>query len=162
MSSFGATIRKRLEQLHRAGQDVKRIVDEVNTGAAIEAVRVATEHTPPNGAALAGTGMRTGHMAQHWTVDSKTTSVNGRALLANNMEYASYVNDGHRLDKHFVPGLVINGPMIERVPKDMGGIMVGTKTTYVPGLYMKEDAIKQWRKVVRTELDRRVRETLSQ
>lgn len=158
MSSFGATIRKRLDQLRRAGENVPRIIDEVNTGAAIEAVRVATENTPPNGAALAGTNMRSGQMAGHWALDSKTQSMNGKALLANNMQYASYVNDGHRLDKHFVPGLIQNGPLLERVPADMGGIVVGTKTSYVKGKYMKEKAIGKWRSVVRTELDRRVRE----
>lgn len=161
MSSFGSTIRKRLDELRRAGEDIPRIVDEVNTAAAIEAVRVATERTPPNGSALAGTGTRSGQLAQHWALDSETQSVNGRATLANNMQYASYVNDGHRMDKHFVPGLVPNGPMLERVPADMGGIVVGTKTTYVKGLYMKEAGVKKWRSVVRTELDRRVRERLS-
>lgn len=158
MSSFGSTIRKRLDQLRRAGQDVPKIIDEVNTGATIEAVRVATEKTPPNGSAIAGTGTRPGPMAQHWAVDSETNSVRGKTKLANNMQYASYVNDGHRVDKHFVPGLIQNGPMLERVPAEFGGIVVGTKTTYVKGLYMKEAAIGKWRKVVRTELDKRVRE----
>ena len=161
MSSFGSTIRKRLEALAKAGKDIQRVCDEVNTGAAIEAVRVATEHTPPNGAKLAGTGTRTGQMAGHWALDSQTQSVNGVAVLANNMQYASYVNDGHRMDKHFVPGLIINGDLIEKVPAEFGGLVVGTKTTYVKGLYMKEAAIRKWRKVVRTELDRRVREVLT-
>lgn len=161
MSSFGATIRKRLAELARNGQNIPKVVDEVNRGATIEAVRVATENTPPNNAAMAGTGMRTGQMAQHWALDSETTPVGGTTVLANNMQYASYVNDGHRMDKHFVPGLIVNGQYLERVPADMGGIMVGTRTTYVKGLYMKEKAIKKWRGVVRKELDRRVRETLS-
>ena len=160
MSSFGAQIRKRLDELRRAGQDVPKIINEVAEGATIEAVRVATERTPPNGAAIAGTGMRTGQLAQHWAVDSVTTPVSGKTKLANNMQYASYVNDGHRVDKHFVPGLMVNGDKLERVPKDAGGIMVGTKTTYVKGLYMKEAAIGKWRTVVRTELDRRVREAM--
>ena len=99
-------------------------------------------------------------MAQHWAVDSVTTPTNGRTKLANNMQYASYVNDGHRVDKHFVPGLMVNGGMLERVPKDAGGIMVGTKTTYVKGFYMKEAAIGKWRSIVKTELDRRVREAM--
>ena len=49
MSSFGSQIRKRLEQLRRAGQNVPRIMAEVAEGATIEAVRVAAENTPPNG-----------------------------------------------------------------------------------------------------------------
>ena len=160
MSSFGVQIRKRLAELRQAGANVPKIINEVTEAATIEAVRVATEKTPPNGSALAGTGMRTGQLAQHWAVDSVTTPVNGRTKLANNMQYASYVNNGHRVDKHFVPGLMVNGGMLERVPKDAGGIMVGTKTTYVKGLYMKEAAVGKWRSIVRSELDRRVREAM--
>lgn len=160
MSSFGSEIRKRMKQLKKNGQNVQVICDKVQKDATIEAVRVATENTPPNNAPLAGTGMRTGQMAQHWTMDSETTPVRGRTVLANNMQYSSYVNDGHRMDKHFVPGLIVNGTMLERVPKDMGGIMVGTRTSYVPGLHMKEKAIKKYRSVIKSELDRRVKETL--
>lgn len=156
MSSFGAQMRKRFAELSKAGQNVPKIINEVAEGATIEAVRVATENTPPNGgASISGTNTRTGEMAQHWTTDSQTTPKNGETLLANNMSYASYVNDGHRMDEHFVPGLVINGDMLER---GEGGITVGTKTTYVPGLYMKEKAIGKYRDTVRKELDKRVRE----
>lgn len=81
-------------------------------------------------------------------------------VLANNMQYSSYVNDGHRVDKHFVPGLVVNGNLLEEDPDGEGGIMVGTKTTYVKGKYMKEKAIKRYRTVVKTELNKRVREVL--
>lgn len=158
MSSFGSTIRKRLKELYKLGEDVPKIIDEVNTGAAIEAVRVATENTPPNAGKLAGTGARTGQMAQHWTLDSDTESKYGVAWLRNNMQYASYVNDGHRMDMHFVPGLVVNGGLVERVHADEGGMMVGTRTKYVRGFYMKEKAIKKWQKVVRFELEKRIKE----
>lgn len=163
MSSFGSQIRKRLAELRRAGEDVPKIMMEVAEGATIEAVRVATENTPPNGgAAIAGTNTRSGQMAQHWAADSQTKPVytkgSVRTALANNMQYASYVNDGHRVDRHFVPGLIKNGPLLEESPDGSGGIMVGTKTTYVPGLYMKEKAIGKYRSVVRSELERKVRE----
>ena len=158
MGSFGSQIRKRLNELWKLGEDVPKIVDEVNTIAATEAVRVATENTPPNTGKIAGTGARTGQMAQHWTLDSDTQSKGGVAFLRNNMQYASYVNDGHRMDMHFVPGLVINGNLIERVHAEDGGIMVGTKTKYVRGFYMKEKAIGKWRNTVRAELTKRVKE----
>ena len=67
-----------------------------------------------------------------------------RTELNNNMQYASYVNDGHRVDKHFVPGLIINGNLLERSPDGSGGIMVGTKTSYVQGKYMKEAGIGRY------------------
>ncbi len=162
MSSFGSQIRKRLEELRKAGQDVPKIMAEVAEGATIEAVRVATENTPPNDGTIAGTNMRSGDMAQHWAADSQTvpiiTGSSVRTTLGNNMQYASYVNDGHRVDKHFVPGLIKNGSLLERSPDGTGGIMVGTKTTYVKGKYMKQKAVGRYRKVVRTELDKRVRE----
>ena len=168
MSSFGSQIRKRMEELRKAGADVPKIMGEVAEGATIEAVRVATENTPPNGSPLAGTNTRSGEMAQHWSTDSQTSPVGlslGRAVaetrLANNMQYASYVNDGHRVDKHFVPGLYLNGNMLEKVDSDWAygfGMMVGTKTTYVQGLHMKEKAIGKYRATVRKELDKRVRE----
>lgn len=163
MSSFGSQMRKRLDELRKAGQDVPKIMAEVAEGATIEAVRVATENTPPNGgAAISGTNTRSGDMAQHWATDSQTSPVvNGgtvRTSLANNMQYASYVNDGHRMDKHFVPGLIVDGGLLQEEPDGTGGITVGTKTTYAKGLYMLEKAIGRYRTVVRTELDKRVRE----
>lgn len=162
MSSFGSQMRKRLEELRKAGADVPKIMREVAEGATIEAVRVATENTPPNGSAIAGTNTRSGEMAQHWEVDSRTVPVmtgnSAETVLANNMQYASYVNDGHRMDRHYVPGLIKNGSMLEKVDPSVGGIMVGTKTTYVQGLHMKEKAIGKYRTVVRKELDKRVRE----
>lgn len=162
MSSFGAQMRKRLAELQRAGEDVPRIIREVAEGATIEAVRVATENTPPNGSKIAGTNTRSGQMAQHWGTDSQViptvTAGGAETVLANNMQYASYVNDGHRMDKHFVPGLIKNGNLLEKVNDTSQGIMVGTKTQYVPGLYMKEKAIGRYRTVVRRELERRVRE----
>ena len=163
MSSFGSQMRKRLAELNKAGKDVPKIMMEVAEGATIEAVRVAAENTPPNGgAAIAGTNTRSGQMAQHWELDSQTKPIYSggsvRTVLANDMQYASYVNDGHRVDKHYVPGLIANGNLLERVDPDVSGIMVGTKTTYVKGLYMKQKAIGKYRDVVRKELDKRVRE----
>ena len=159
MSSFGATMRKRFDQLRRAGQDVPKIVAEVAENATVAAVAMATENTPPNGASISGVGTRSGQMAQHWTTDSVIKPTNGKTVLANNLQYASYVNDGHRMDKHFVPGITTAGGTLQKLPAGAdGGITVGTKTTYVPGLYMKEKAIGKYRAVARFEVDKKVRE----
>ena len=159
MSGFGSQMRKRFEQLRKAGANVPKIIDEVAEGATIAAVETAVNNTPPNGAKIAGTNMRSGQMAQSWQDASVTTPVNGRTILANNMQYASYVNDGHRVDKHFVPGLMVDGGLLQKAPAGMNtGLTVGTKTTYVPGLHMKEKAIGKYKTVVRAELDKRVRE----
>lgn len=162
MSSFGATIRKRLAKLRELGEDVPKVIDEVNTEATTEAVRIATENTPPNAGRLMGTGARTGQMAQHWTLDSEIESKDGKTFLRNNMQYASYVNDGHRMDEHFVPGLTVNNGMVERIHAEDGGIMVGVRTKYVRGYYMKEKALGKWRSIVRAELDKRIKEHFKQ
>ena len=150
MSSFGSQMRKRLEELRKAGQNVPKIMVEVAEGATIEA-------------AIAGTNMRSGDLAQHWSLDSMTSPVYSggsvRTTLANQMQYASYVNDGHRVDKHFVPGLIVNGGRLELAPDGVdGGLVVGTKTPYVKGLYMKQKGIGKYRSVVRSELEKRVKE----
>lgn len=168
MSSFGSQTRKRFAELWKMGQNVPKIMAEVAEGATIAAVERATELTPPNGgAAISGTGTRSGEMAQHWATDSTTKPIiivgTVRTALANNMQYASYVNDGHQMDQHFVPGLIVNNGLLEWLPEgspgnDGGGIMVGTKTKYVKGKYMKQAAIGRYRKVVHMELDKRIRE----
>ena len=82
-------------------------------------------------------------------------------ILANDKEYASYVNDGHRMDRHFVPGLYINeeSGLLEYDPGNRNvGITVGTKTKYVKGEFMVDKGIAAYEKTVLTELDRRIEE----
>lgn len=161
MSGFGAQCRKRLEELRKAQQDIPKIIDEVAEVATIEAVRKARDNTPPNGnAPLAGTNMRTGAMAAAWEKDSITTPTHGKTVLVNSQLYASYVNDGHRVDQHYVPGLYPNGGLLERVDPNVGGIVVGTQTSYVQGLFMKEKAIGKYRSTVYRMLSEKAREVL--
>ena len=54
------------------------------------------------------------------------------------IEYASYVENGHRLDKHFVPGLYIENGLLARHADGSGGLIVGTKTHWVKGEFMAE------------------------
>ena len=172
MAGFGAECRRYLKRLHNAEANVTDIIAEAAETATIAAVETAAANTPPNGgAAISGTNTRTGAMAQAWATDSITQpmglalSGGGTAvtMLRNNLQYASYVNDGHRMDKHFVPGLIVNAGMIERAADgDNGGIMVGTKTTYVPGLYMKEKAIGKYKTTVRYMLKDAVKRAMGE
>lgn len=162
MSSFGSQMRKRLAELRRAQQDIPAIIDEVAEVATLAAVEEAAENTPPNGGAkVVGPNLRSGDMAQSWATDSVTTPNHGKTLLANLQQYASYVNDGHRVDKHFTSHLAIEGGQLVGKPDGDGGLVVGTKTQYVPGLYMKEKAIGVYRDTVRWMLQQKVREALS-
>ena len=162
MSSFGSQMRKRLAELRQAQQDIPAIIDEVAKVATLAAVEKAAENTPPNGGAkVVGPHLRSGDMAQSWATDSVTTPNRGKTLLANLQQYASYVNDGHRVDKHFTSHLAIEGGQLVGKPDGDGGLVVGTKTQYVPGLYMKEKAIGVYRDTVRRMLQQKVREVLS-
>ena len=160
MSSFGAQLRKRLQELRKAGADVPRIIAQVNEGATIRAVETATQFSPMS-TAIKGVNNVKGSLKDHWQSDSITRPVwTGAAcdtFLKNNQPYASYVNDGHRMDRHFTSHVAIEGGQLTGKPAGDGGLMVGTKTTYVPGVFMKEKAIGKWRQVVRFELDKEVR-----
>lgn len=161
MSSFGSQIRKRVKELHVLGDKLPQVLSDCVESAATEAVKAAVQNTPPNTGNIAGTNTRSGQMAQHWVTDSVThpthTGHTFTSELNNNMQYASYVNDGHRVDKHYVPGLIKNGNLLEKVDPDVGGIVVGTKTKYVEGMYMKEKAIGKWRTTLRKNLEREVK-----
>ena len=58
------------------------------------------------------------------------------------------------MDRHFVPGLVINqeSGFLEMNPDGKGGIVVGTKTPYVEGLFMVDAAKEEYKRVLRQEL----------
>ena len=75
-------------------------------------------------------------------------------VLANEMEYASYVNNGHRMDRHFVPGLYIdeNGELSRDLEGDVG-LVVGTKTKYVKGEFMTDKAKEAYEKATLSQLD---------
>lgn len=132
-------------------------LNDIAKTATERAVEKAAELTPPTQNDLRGTNTRTGEMKQHWATDSDTNpKKRGKDLvtrLANDKEYASYVNDGHRMDRHFVPGLYINpySGMLEYAPGADVGIVVGTKTAYVPGLFMVDEAKKVYQETVQTE-----------
>lgn len=124
-------------------EQLKKDLDSLAMEATFAAIEAATDATPPVDD-LSGTHTRSGELKAHWATDSEAVPARrGRKLityLANHIAYASYVNDGHRMDRHFVPGLYVNpySDMLEYDPNYPGGIMVGVKTTYVPGLFMAE------------------------
>lgn len=162
MATFGAAIQKRLDELRKAQADIPRIINKVAEAATIAAVDKATEKTPPNGgAAIAGVNARTGDLAQHWQLDSVTRPVNGKTELVNIMQYASYVDQGHRMDRHFTSHLAIEGGMLVGKPAGDGGLMVGVKTDYVPGRYMVDEAKKKYRSEVHKMLKAEVEKALS-
>lgn len=154
------TLDARAKQLQASLPEVKARIEKACRDATIRAVEKATELTPPTQNDLRGTNTRSGEMKQHWATDSQINpSVSGTTYtttLANDKQYASYVNDGHRMDRHFVPGLYVNpeSGMLEYDPSRNVGLVVGTKTPYVPGLFMADRAKEEYKRVLRQELSR--------
>ena len=106
----------------------------------------------------------TGQLKQHWATDSITAPATAGGVftteLRNDMEYASYVNDGHRMDRHFVPGLYINpySGLLEYDPAADVGLVVGTKTSYVKGEFMTDKAKQAYQETLEDLLKVRVKE----
>ena len=155
------TLEEYILKLETAQAALPALISDVAKNATIRAVEAAQEKTPPTADSLGGTNTRSGELKQHWATDSKIIPEHqdGQYVteLANNKEYASYVNDGHRMDKHFVPGLYANpaSGLLEYDPgrKDEVGIMVGTKTPYVPGMHMLEAGQQAYEETLKTELE---------
>ena len=167
MAGFGAETRRYMKRLQKAGVKVREIVIDAAKTGTMAAVETAAQHTPPNGGApIRGVNTRTGELAQSWATDSQTTpTVSGDTIstaLCNNKQYASYVNDGHRMDKHFTTHVAIENGMLVGKPDGTGGLMVGTKTSYIPGLYMKEKATGKYKTTVRYMLQDAVRRAMSE
>lgn len=154
------TLEERIRQLQDVQARFPSELSNIAKNATIRAVEKAVDMTPPLENDLRGTNPRSGGMKQHWRTDSQITpQVSGNkytTVLGNNKKYASYVNDGHRMDRHFVPGLYVNpsSGMLEINPDGSGGLVVGTQTSYVPGLHMEEAAQEEYHRTVAAEAEK--------
>jgi len=148
------TLQERVEGLKRAQAQLPDLLADIAQEATQRAVEKAAGLTPPTGGDLSGTNTRTGELKQHWAADSEIIPVRQGAdwvtILANDKEYASYVDQGHRMDRHFVPGLYVNpeSGLLEYDPAAKVGLIVGAKTPYVPGVYMVDAAKEEYRRAV--------------
>lgn len=160
--SYTVSLQQRLQQLEKAQANVPEILRRTAKQATLRAIEAAQEATPPKAGRLPGTHTVTGELKQHWPTDSNAepvvTGAKYETLLANNKDYASYVNNGHRMDRHFVPGLYIdeNG-QLNYDPSAKVGLVVGTKTQYVKGEFMVDKGKEAYEKAVLTELDKEIR-----
>lgn len=158
--ALGDALQKRMEELAKRQPEIRKRFMDIAKTAAVEAVREAQDNTPPDTTAtgeIKGVHSSTGELAQHWETDSQTVPVQSGsdfiATLQNDKEYASYVNDGHRMDRHFVPGLYVDDDgLLSYDPAADVGMVVGTKTKYVDGFYMKEAGIEKFKEVSEAEL----------
>lgn len=165
------TLDEHIRQLEAIQADLPGMLSDTAKNATLRAIEAAQDKTPPTADSLGGTNTRTGELKQHWATDSRTEPElqGGQYIteLNNDKDYASYVNDGHRMDKHFVPGLYLNetSGLLEYDPgkRSEAGMMVGTKTKYVEGLHMTDAAMDAYQQTVKTEAEtlcRRIEEML--
>lgn len=165
--SHTVSLQQRIQQLKKAQADLPNILYKTAKGATMRAVEAAMDATPPKKGtnSLKGAHTRTGDLKQSWAKDSIKEPMGGAlsggssftTFLKNSMEYASYVDQGHRMDKHFVPGLYVdeNG-QLNYDPSAKTGLVVGTKTKYVKGEFMVDKAREAYEKAVLTELDKEI------
>ena len=162
--SYQVSLQRRLQELKKAQQSLTPTLIKVAKGATQRAVEAAMDATPPKKetGSLGGTHTRTGELKEHWATDSVVeplvTGGKYETFLRNDKDYASYVDQGHRMDKHFVPGLYVdeNG-VLNYDPTAKVGLVVGTKTKYVKGEFMVDKAKEAYEKVVLAELDKEIR-----
>lgn len=162
--STTVTLQQRIQQLKKMKADLGNVLREAAQKATLKAIEVTADATPPKkeSGRLAGIHMLTGELKQHWATDSRTEpQITGNklvTLLKNDLPYASYVNDGHRLDRHFVPGLYIDeSGQLNRDQSANVGLIVGTKTKYIKGEFMVDKGKEAYHKTLLSELDREIR-----
>lgn len=169
--SQAVSLQQRLLQLKKAKADLEDVLYDAQKKATLRAIEAATEATPPKEGtgrgSYIGTNTVTGELKARWAWDSTTEPMgfsNGQyvTVLRNNAQYASYVNDGHRMDRHFVPGLYVNpeSGLLEYDPSADVGLVVGTKTKYVKGEFIVDKAKEAYEKTIISELDKKIQELL--
>lgn len=137
-----AALRRELSEIRRSyPNQFRRAVN----AACQDMVIAATESTPPLNGEDRGVNTVTGNLAAHWKYEVNETPTETRVTLINDMQYASFVDQGHRMDRHFVPWLYIDGmgSIARHIPEPgeaLFGLVVGTKTAYVKGYGMADKA----------------------
>ena len=162
--SYQVSLQRRLQELKKAQQSLTPTLIKVAKGATQRAVEAAQDATPPKKGTgrVPGPNMITGELKEHWATDSivepLVTGGKYETFLNNDKDYASYVDQGHRMDKHFVPGLYIdeNGQLARDLTGKVG-LVVGTKTKYVKGEFMVDKAKEAYEKAVLAELDKEIK-----
>lgn len=163
--SYQVSLQRRIQELKKAQQSLTLTLIKVSKEATKRAVEAAMDATPPkkgtDSEGHVGVNMRTGELKEHWATDSVVeplvTGGKYETFLKNDMEYASYVDQGHRMDRHFVPGLYVdeNG-VLNYDPARNVGLVVGTKTKYVKGEFMVDKAREAYEKAVLAQLDEEI------
>lgn len=142
--SFGDAIQRRADLLRKRGADLDRIFRDISKGATQRAIAAAEDKTsPPPARILKHPSKATGHLKQHWAEGSTYQPVirphpGGGAeyvtILGNDIDYASYVDRGHKIVVKTKEGL-----------KEVG---------FCPGVFMAEAGHDAFEDAALAELDK--------
>lgn len=122
------------------------------------AVEACKEATPPPKGARRGVNTVTGDLAANWGATAQYMSCGDYIIhLINKKQYAGYVDAGHKMVRHFVPWLYIDdsGLISRHLPspgEGLFGLVVGTRTTYIPPTNMSQAGIDTFARVLREQL----------
>lgn len=126
--------------------------DEISEKSLNDAVSVAEVNAKDLTSSVSGDAK-----AKWQTTNSKKIGNEFIAKLYNNSKYIGYINNGHRMNPHFVPGEWV-GNEYKYDPKAKTGVIMGAKTKYVKGKFMLEKASgiaeKHLLKMLATELNK--------
>jgi len=125
-----ATMDKFIKELKAIPREFDRVVPKILDETVLVAETYAKDLTPAV----------TGDAKAKWQVAKSYKVANGfKARLYNNSAYIGYINNGHRMESHFVPGEWV-GNKFEYNPFSKEGVLMGNKTKYVKGKFMLEKA----------------------
>lgn len=138
------------ENSQRLSKRLKKALQEDARDACEVMEQIAKAHTPHEGDGKErGFNVITNSLQDSWRAEFKASHSRkelGSVLLTNEKPYAPYVQNGHKVTKHFVPWLykdsmgTISYETFHAQP--MFGLVVGTKTNYVEGVDMVGPAQK--------------------
>lgn len=138
-------------------RDIKKEINNAINASCSAMLKAAKQNTPHKGdGKRRGKNMITNELQSSWRVLKKTRGgVICGVTLVNDKDYAQFVQYGHKLTRHFVPWLYIEGNLISRSishGKKIFGIMVGTKTHHVDGIDMTGPAIKAFNDTLKSSI----------
>ena len=167
---LGRKLRILMDEIPDVSEELSAAIERDAKDAADVAVLAAKKASPHYGdGKRRGFNVISGNLEASWSwryVSEENYSKNllGEIYLYNSASYASFVQFGHKVHKHFVPWLYVDGmgtlsyETNHNLP--MFGLVVGTKTKYVDGRDMLGPANKAFEKTFRDLVEQTMQDVL--
>lgn len=137
--------KKFAERLEKVAKTIEKEIDNFFYEMALKCLARTMKRTPVD----------TGDLRKQWALSSIVrTGAELTITIFNPLEYASFVEYGHRMTKHFVPGEWKGNRFIYN-PDAETGVIMGVKTQWVEGKYMCTISMKEISDIIPKEWDKR-------